>query len=115
MSTRPILFLLKPGFHNEGKGPYFCPDSALVEGFLAYHASALPAGALDIQRIDFKKPRAPVVALLGEAAQSCPVLVLDGDDAPESAKRASSGKRYIDHPIEIARYLAGRYNLSQPH
>nr|WP_260855257.1 DUF3088 domain-containing protein [Mesorhizobium amorphae] len=50
----------------------------MVEGVIA----SFPAleDLLDIRRVDFKRPRAEVVALVGEANQALPVLILRPDE-----------------------------------
>lgn len=57
---------------------------------------------LDIQYIDFKKPRKELVDLLGIEHQSCPVLVLD------------DGK-FINDVNAIISYLHTQYDIARPH
>ena len=73
------LFLLTPGFTDsvrDGEGKkYYCPDCAFLEGVLG----CCPAlrTQLDIRYVAYPRPRRDIVALVGEAHQGCPNLVLD--------------------------------------
>lgn len=106
------LFLLRPGFHDALGGPWFCPWCARLEGLLAYspHLSA----QLDICRVPFERPRAAVVALLGEAQQACPVLVLDPANQWHEARKALNGRLFLVAD-EMLPYLAERYGVPRPH
>lgn len=65
MTTRDRLVLLKPGFEDPAfPGQcFYCWHCALIEGVL----TSFPAlGArLDVERIEWERPRAAVVAVLG--------------------------------------------------
>ncbi|GIK35179.1 MAG: hypothetical protein AMXMBFR45_24930 [Gammaproteobacteria bacterium] len=110
--TKDTLFLLKPDFHNGDKGPFYCPDCALVEGVLSYYPKL--RHKLDVRYVDFARPRAEIVALLGEANQGCPVLVLaDGRrvlDAGIEVQEAQ-GRRFIAREADIRRYLSGSFGI----
>jgi len=112
--TKDTLFLLKPDFHNAGKGPFYCPDCALVEGLLSYYPKL--RHKLDVRYVDFARPRADIIALLGEAHQGCPVLVLaDGRrviDAGIEVQEAQ-GRRFIDREADIRRYLSATFGIGQ--
>jgi len=76
ITRKADLFLLTPDF-EDGAFPgqrFFCRHCALVEGVLA----SFPAltDHVRVHRIGFTRPRAEVVALIGEANQSLPVLIL---------------------------------------
>jgi hypothetical protein len=106
------LFLLKPDFHKGEDGPFYCPESALVEGVLSFYPKL--RHKIDVQYVDFAKPRAAVVDELGEANQGCPVLILaDGRrvvDASLEIKEAK-GRRFIGNEAHIRRYLAATYGV----
>jgi hypothetical protein len=113
---KDTLFLLSPGFMDGDTGPWFCPETAVVEGMLSFYPRL--RAQVDVRYVDFPKPRRPIVALLGEAVQRCPVLVLgDGlHPAPEGVVVGeANGHRYVAREIEICRYLASAYGLGQPH
>lgn len=102
----PKLFLLKADFADAKIGSadakYFCPDCAYIEGLLSYYPRL--RSELDITYVDFKRPRPAIVELIGEANQSCPVLIID----------ATNGI-FINDNVEIARYLAENYGIGVIH
>lgn len=72
------LFLLKPDFQDmnlDPNGNYFCPDCALIEGLLSYYPRL--RDELEVTYLDFTRPRKILVDLIGEANQSCPVLIFE--------------------------------------
>jgi Protein of unknown function (DUF3088) len=112
---RDILFLLKPGFTDPALPgqDFYCWSCALMEGVLA----SFPAlGAnLDVRRIAFPRPRADVIALIGEANQSLPVLVL-ANDAPAGLPGGShQGRRYVNEPMAILDVLHRRHGFPPAH
>lgn len=113
--AKHILFLLKPGFHDDKGGPYFCPECAEVEGFLKYAPKV--EGQLDVRRIDFPRPRKEIVELLGDANQGCPVLVIDGtSDFPSEAKKSvDTGKAFISGGMQICEFLGRILGVVRPH
>lgn len=113
IGVKDQLFLLRPGFIKDGQGPFYCADSVSVEGVLSFFPEL--RRLLDVHYIEFARPRAPLVALLGPQNQSAPVLVL-ADDAPAATAAAaqvqSHGKhRFISHEADIRGYLSARYGL----
>ncbi len=103
---KPILFLLKADFVDALAGTvdakYFCPDCAYVEGLLSYYPRLREE--LEINYVDFKRPRPAIIDLIGEANQSCPVLIID----------AKTGL-FIDDKVEIARYLSEKHGIGLIH
>ena len=82
------LFLINPGWHDDQGG---------------------------IRYLDHPRPRPPVIDLVGEAHQSCPLLVLDGAfDWPEAETSAATGQRFLQDEA-ILPYLAARYGVGLPH
>ena len=110
-----ILFVLKPGFYDGEEGPFYCPHSAAIEGILKY----LPEieEKVDVRRIDFKRPRAEVIALIGEENQGSPVLVLDEQaEVPlEAQVSAETGRAFIHDEIKIANFISRAFNVMRPH
>jgi hypothetical protein len=113
--TKHILFLLKPGFKSENNAGYFCPDCAVVEGFLSYAPAV--ENQLDVRRVDFQRPRREIIELLGEANQGCPVLVLaDGIDLPpEASVSEETGRGFVAGGNQICDYLGIKYGVARPH
>jgi len=112
---RDILFLLKPGFSDPALPgqDFYCWHCALMEGVLASFPGHRPD--LDVRRIAFPRPRADVVALIGEANQSLPVLVL-ADDAPANLPASShQGRRFVNTPMEILDILHRRHGYPPAH
>lgn len=116
---KDLLFVLKPSFTDAAAGPhpFFCPPCAQVEGFLNYFPAIRET--LEIRAVDFPRPRAEVIAQLGDEHQGCPVLVL-AEDAPipagaaERVKRAN-GKRFVSGATDITTYLGLRHGAGVPH
>jgi hypothetical protein len=74
---------------------------------------------VEVRSIDFPRPRAEVVELLGGPNHpGCPVLVLDeGSTAPDgvTVHTAPTGRKYLDGAADIGTYLAARHGASKPH
>jgi hypothetical protein len=111
------LYLLKPHFEDakQGAGHFFCAQCAVVEGMLSFYPHLRQA--IDVHYVAYKRPRPQIVAELGEAHQSSPVLVLaDASPIPQGVDvQTSQGKRFIDHELMICNYLAARYKADAPH
>jgi len=110
-----ILFVLKPGFYDGEEGPFYCPHSAAIKGILKY----LPEieEKVDVRRIDFQRPRAEVVALIGEENQGSPVLVLaEGAEVPPDAQVSTeTGRAFIHDEIQIGKFLSHAFGVMRPH
>jgi hypothetical protein len=112
---RDILFLLKPGFTDPALPgqDFYCWHCALMEGVLASFPH-LGAG-LEVRRIAFPRPRADVIALIGEANQSLPVLVL-AEDAPAGLAAAThAGRGFVNDPMGILDVLQQRHSFPPRH
>lgn len=112
--TSHTLFMLNP-WKEEDQGPYYCPDCGVVEGFFAYSPGAKVD--LEIIHVEFPRPRARVVEVLGMENQGCPVLVLaKGTPAPQAAKKSmSTGALFIDDAVAICNFLGQTYGGVLPH
>ncbi len=113
MTDRDTLFLLPPGFFDNDRREY-CPECAEMWGLLHYYPALKEAVEIRYQPIS--RPRAEMVALLGEAHQNCPTLLLH-DNAPDAleveAKRAN-GCRFFDNARDIGAYYAEIYGTAYP-
>ena len=111
---KDTLFVYRPGF-TEGGTSYFCPHSAQVVGFLAYYPHV--RDTVELVELDWPRPRAPLVALLGEDHQAAPMLVLG--DAPVRVPgvdvREANGHPYVEDTLQILRYLAATRSVPAPH
>ncbi len=109
------LFLLKPGFFDGDRGPFVCTESAKLVGYLSLYPEV--ARAITVRQLAFRRPRAELVALLGEAHQACPVLVIsDVTHTPASAAaKVGHGRRFITDANAIISYLGTAYGAPVPH
>ena len=98
--TKVTLFILKMPFEDGPEEFWICSHCALIEGALAVNLHW--EEELNIQRVDYPKPRQQVVDLLGEENQWLPVLVLED-------------KTTIKDPIDIVNYLANRFGGAAVH
>lgn len=110
------LYLIRPDFLDQGKGPYFCPGCAQIVGLLEYYPRLKQS--VEVQLVDFQRPRPILVESLGEENQSCPVLVLRAkpQGLPSHIKVLhSNGHCFVEGAAEIATYLAHVHSTSIPH
>ncbi len=115
-SERPILFLLPPDFLDpeEGEGPFVCPHCMAVEGLLSVYP--ILRRSLDIRYVPFKRPRTAIIELIGEAHQSCPVLVFPmGAVSPVAAQESVAGRLIFKGEHAIAEALAEAYGTGRMH
>jgi hypothetical protein len=97
------LFLIKADFQDLKRGDgrnYFCPDCVLIEGLLSFYPKL--RNELEVNYVDFNRPRKVLVDLLGEANQSCPVLVLENGS-------------FINDKEEIIRHLTDIHQIGHSH
>lgn len=114
--ARDILFLLKAGFEDGPGGAFYCPDCAQISGVLGYFPQL--RYQLDIRYVDYPRPRAEIVEVLGAENQSCPVLILAATPWPPAAEFVSGqfqGKYFIAGAKAIAGYWAAVFGTSRPH
>lgn len=114
--NRDQLYLLKPDFLDNGKGPYFCPGCAEVVGLLEFYP--MLKRHLNVHYVDFPRPRPELVDLLGEGNQSCPVLVLTTvpPNLPSNLKvHQTNAHAFVEGASEIAEYLAQVHGVGIPH
>ncbi len=114
--NRDRLYLLKHDFMDQGQGPYFCPGCAEMLGLLEIYPALKQK--LELRYLDFARPRPELVALLGEANQSCPVLVLKATPEGRAASaplQQAQGHWFVEGANEISRYLALAHGTGIPH
>src|SRR5256885_4680130 len=61
--SRDHLYLLKPDFFDNGKGPYFCPGCAQIVGLLDFYPELKQR--LSVEYVDFPRPRSKLAACWG--------------------------------------------------
>ena len=97
------LFLIRPDFQDKDRNDnakYFCPPCALIEGVLTIYPQLREK--MEVQYVNFQRPRPSIIQLIGEENQSCPVLIL-------------SDKTFINEPEEILKYFAKAYGIGNAH
>ncbi|MEH3143864.1 MAG: DUF3088 domain-containing protein [Methylobacterium frigidaeris] len=112
---RDRLFLLTPGFEDPAYPGrrFYCWHCALIEGVLA----SFPALAtrLAIERIAWPLPRREVIAAVGDANQSLPLLVLAEGVRSRHETGASQGRGFVADKDGILAVLAERHGFPDPH
>ena len=108
------LYMLRPGYFNATRGPLYCSDSIAVEGLLSFCPQLRTL--IDVHYIEFPRPRAQLVSLLGENHQSIPVLILTPDrriaDVTLKAQQIN-GLKILDDERLIRQYLSTQYRVAQ--
>ena len=115
MTDRDTLFLLRPNFEDPaypGKR-FYCWHCALVEGVLT--SSPDLARRLDVERIAWPTPRREVIALVGEANQSLPLLVLASEQTSSHQTGVHEGRAFVADKDKILAALTERHGFPDPH
>lgn len=115
MTNRDQLYVLKPDFHDQGK-TYYCPFCAEAIGLLEFYPEL--KRRIDVHYVDFARPRPALVALLGEANQGCPVLVLASEPLNLPAElqvQHANGHAFVADPRPIGAYLSHVHGIGLPH
>jgi len=108
------LFLLKADFMDRDEGPFYCPESAPIEGLLSYYPKLREE--LEVHYLDFPRPRQAIIDEIGAENQGMPVLVLAADRAAVGIEvKAAGEKRFIAGDREICSYLSQAYGIGMAH
>jgi len=110
---KDILFLLPPGFEDNGRRE-FCPECAELWGVLNYYPAIKET--LDIRAVGISHPRDPICELLGSGQWNAPTLVLADPDAHSGLAGAgdSNGYVYLGSARNIAKYFAEKFGIAVP-
>lgn len=92
---------------------FYCEHCVLMEGLIASWPEL--NDRLDIQRIGWPRPRPEITGLLGEANQSCPVLVLSDNGEGCDGVQQNGGTFFINNKDAILKALARRHNIPSAH
>lgn len=114
--NRDQLYLLKPDFLDNGPRPWFCPGCAEVAGLLEFYP--LLKQTVEVHYISFQRPRPELVPVLGEAHQSCPVLILrhEPQSLPSEVNlQRAHGHAFVEGARDIATYFAHVHGTGMPH
>ena len=114
------LFLLKPDFIDSSRNvytKYFCPENAMINGVISYYPKLKEL--LEIEYIDFERPRSKLVKLVGEENQGCPNLVISKAEIDGNTDVSYFGtfgeNLFVNDPLLIARYLSEKYKIGTAH
>ena len=116
MPNHDVLFLLPHGFPDGPGAPYYCPDCTQIAGLLRLSPELL--AQVEIRYAPFIRPRPEIVGLVGEANQSCPLLVLDPSSPAPSGGcgvHPQTGVRFLDSASAIGTYWSERFGTPRPH
>jgi hypothetical protein len=115
MATKDRLFLLHHSFQDPAipGQTFYCEDCALIEGVLA--TFPILKDKLDIQRVDYPRPRRVVVDIVGEANQGLPLLILRGGDSSPHQSGVHEGRSFVSDKASILRVLSERHGIPLPH
>jgi hypothetical protein len=114
------LFLLKPDFvdikiDNEDK-LYYCPQCAMISGIIKYYPQL--ETVLEINYVDFQRPRKAIIELIGEDNQSCPVLIIENSQEGSvdiSYFHSYGDILFVNSNDLIIKYLTEKYGIGIPH
>ncbi len=112
---RDKLFLVNPDFRDPAfpGERFYCWHCALMEGLLVSFPHLNQT--LDVERIDWPRPRNALVGILGPENQSVPVLVLAGEASNDPPHKHHGDWRFIDDKDAILAALSQRHGLPAPH
>lgn len=108
---KDILFLLTGAWEGVD-GPRLCTDCCLMEGVLLGNPHWREA--ITIVRIEHQRPRPEITALLGEAHQNAPTLILADETKAHAKVETANDRRFLTDPIAICQQLAITYGGAQP-
>lgn len=113
--NRDKLFLIKPGFIDPAypEQTFYCWHCALIEGVL----SAFPdlSDRIDVERVEWSRPRSEVVELLGVNNQSLPALVLCNGETSAHQTGVYLGRSFVSDKNKILATLSERHGFPSPH
>ena len=105
MMNKDTLFLLDAHTVIEAGKPRYCPDTALVAGYLSFYPAVRTH--IEVRNVSPVRPRKDIVELLGPDHQGAPVLMLASESRlpPHVVAQETNGHRFIDDPKQILAYL----------
>jgi hypothetical protein len=110
---RDKLFLLGPDFEDGDGLRYYCPECAQIEGVLSFYPQLRKE--LEVEYVDFARPREAIAELIGELNQGAPVLIVGSAPAAGVQYGEYEQRRFVSGSAAIAQYLAKRYSVGYPH
>lgn len=112
---RDRLYLLDPSFTDPAypDRTFYCRDCITIDGLLARFPDK--ATMLDIVRVPYPRPRDAVVAVVGEAHQNLPLLVLSANADPALADGRHDGTYFVSDPKGLLHALHVRHGFPEAH
>jgi hypothetical protein len=109
------LFLLKPSFANPALPGrlFYCWHCALLEGLLAMYPEL--NSKIQVSRVDWERPRGPVIAEVGPENQSLPLIVLREGEASRHETGRWKNRSFIADKDAILKYLSEEYGIAESH
>ena len=110
------LYLIRSDFHHDAKGPYYCPGCVEMLGLLTAYPSL--EKHVQVQYVDFQRPRPALVDSIGDENQGCPVLILatppSADLPPHLNVQHAQGHAFVEGTRDIGLYLAHTHGIGMP-
>ena len=109
------LYLLNMGFSDKNYNGdiFFCPDCTMLEGILAKNPTL--SENIDIEYIEFEKPRKELISMLGEENQSLPVLILPNGTQSEYQNGVYNNISFISDLNNIISFFSDTYHIAKKH
>lgn len=112
---RDRLYLLDPSFADPAypDRTFYCRDCITIDGLLARFPTK--ATMLEVIRVPYPRPRAEVIAAVGEAHQNLPLLVLAPGADPALADGRHDGTYFVSDLKALLHALHIRHGFPEAH
>ncbi|WP_235513481.1 MULTISPECIES: DUF3088 domain-containing protein [unclassified Sphingomonas] len=112
---RDRLYLLDPSFADPAypDRTFYCRDCITIDGLLARFPDKVTM--LDIIRVPYPRPRDAVIAVVGEAHQNLPLLVLSANADPALADGRHDGTYFVSDLKGLLHALHVRHGFPEAH
>lgn len=112
---RDRLYLLEASFTDPAypDRTFYCRDCVTIDGLLARFPDK--ATMLDVIRIPYPRPRDAVIAVVGEAHQNLPLLVLAPNADPALADGRHDGTYFVSDLKALLHALHVRHGFPEAH
>lgn len=108
---KDILFLLPPGFEDNGRRE-FCPECAELWGVLHYYPAIKET--LEIRYVGIQHPRDPICDLLGQGRWNAPTLIVSEPGDHIVGLNHDNGWAHLNSARAIAKYFSTRFGIAVP-
>ncbi|MBK9321804.1 MAG: DUF3088 domain-containing protein [Bdellovibrionaceae bacterium] len=109
------LILLTPKFQDPSfpDRDFYCWHCVLLEGLISLYPFLQTQ--IEVERVDWQRPRARLIELVGPENQSLPLLILSQGKVSRYSTGAWQGQSFISDKDAILKYLADEYRIPEPH